>query len=176
MPKTRVQKKEIVAKLKDRLQKMKSLVFIDFTGLKAKEIEELRNTTKKEQGEYFVAKKTLIDLAVEEARKIGISLEGVEAKKLEGEISLLFGYSDETACMRLAETFSRDHKALHIRGGILDTKFLNAEQVVVLAKLPSRLELLAKVLRTLQAPLSGIVGALQGNLRGLVMVLSQIKK
>ena len=176
MPKTRLQKEEVVKKLTDSFQTLKSLVFIDFTGVKTKEVEEFRNTVRGEGSEYLVVKKTLIDKAVKEAQSKGIALQGVEAGKLEGEIAVLMNASDEIAPMRQTEVFTRTHKQMKIRGGILDFKFLDPAQVLLYAKLPSKAELLAKLVGSFRAPLSGFVSVLQGNLRGLVQVLSKIKK
>ena len=63
-----------------------------------------------------------------------------------------------------------------ILGGLLENNILAVEQVLSLAKLPSKQELLAKLVGSLSAPSRNFVGVLQGNLRGLVSVLSQIKK
>ena len=61
-------------------------------------------------------------------------------------------------------------------GGVLERKFLSQQEVVNLSKLPSKDELIAKVVGSIRAPLAGLVNVLQGNIRGLVQVLNQIKE
>ncbi len=171
--KTKAQKKEIVTKLVEKLQKTKSLVFIDFTGLKTTEVNELRDKCSAEKSEYVVTKKTLFDVAALEAAKAGVSLKDVSAKALEGEIALLLGYGDELAPMKLSHAFGKDHKAMKIRGGAYEGMWLDAAKVLAMAKLPGKQELLARLVGSLRAPLAGMVNVLQGNLRGLVQVLQQ---
>ncbi len=170
MPKTRQQKKEIVLKIVNKLQKAKSLVFVDFAGLKTSEADELRSKCKPD-GEYLVVKKTLFDVAVKEAADRGFTIQGVEAEKLQGEMAVMFDYADEIASMRLAEGFGKIHKALQVRGGIYEQKFIDIAHVLAMAKLPGKAELLARMAGSLRAPLAGLVSVLQGNLRGLAQVL-----
>ena len=157
-------------KLVSKLQKAKSLVFIDFTGLKTSEVDDLRGQCKPD-GEYLVAKKTLFDVAVKNATEQGLTFSGIEAEKLKGEMAVIFHYSDEIAPMRLAEGFGKNHKAMQIRGGVYERKFIDLAAVLAMAKLPGKAELLARLVGSLRLPLSGLVGVLQGNLRGLVQVL-----
>jgi large subunit ribosomal protein L10 len=171
MPKTRVQKKEIVAQLVEKLQKTKSLVFVDFTGLKTTEVNELRDKCSAQMSEYVVTKKTLFDVAVKEAAAAGIVLKDVSAKALQGEIALLLGYGDELAPMKLSHAFAKDHAAMKIRGGAYEGTWLDAAKVLAMAKLPGKAELLARLVGSLRSPLVGMVNVLQGNLRGILQVL-----
>lgn len=170
MPKTRQKKEEVVKDLTEKVKKAKSLVFVNFDGLKVKEVEELRQTFRKENIEYLVAKKTLMNIAFKDA-----GIENFDAKEFEKEVATVIGYEDEVAPARMVEKFSKDHEALKSVGGVLEGKFVDRAKVVELSKLPSREELLAKVVGSINAPVSGFVNALAGNLRNLVYVLDAIK-
>lgn len=169
MAKSRQQKEETLKTLKEKLAQAKSVVFASFAGLKAKEIEDLRSRVRKEGMTYTVAKKTLMKKAFDEA---GVA--GTNPKSLTGSIGTLFG-QDEVSGAKLLDTFRKDHEALKLLGGILENKFVDAAGVLALAKLPGKQELLAKLAGTLQAPISGFVNVLAGNLRNLLNVLGAIK-
>jgi|SRR3989344_1475716 len=170
MAKTRQQKEDFIKNFKENLEKAKSLVFVHFDGLKVKEIEELRKLFRAEKVEYVVAKKTLVKKAFAEA-----GIENYDPATLKKEVGVAFGIQDEVAPARIIQKFSKDHEALRAFGGILEHSFVGQEKIVELSKLPSREELLAKVVGSMNAPISGFVNVLAGNLRSLVYVLTAVK-
>jgi len=170
MSKTREQKQQALKDYGEKLKQAKGLVFANFDGLKVKEIEALRKKCREEGIDYLVAKKTLMRLALKEA-----GLQDVDPKTFEKGVASIFGYEDEVAPAKIVGEFSKAHEALKPVGGILEQKFIDALKVQELSKLPSKKELLAKVVGSIQAPVSGFVNVLAGNLRGLVNVLNAIK-
>lgn len=170
MPKTKEQKKAVIQELKDRLQKIKSAVFVNFAGLKMKDAQKLREKSWAEGVDYNVVKKTLLKIALNEA-----GLGDFDTKKLEGNIGLAFGYSDELAAPKFIADFAKSNESIKILGGILEDKFIEAGEVKSLAALPSKNELLSKLVGSLASPLSGLFNVLQGNLRGLIQVLSAVR-
>ena len=158
-------------KLSEQLVKMKAAVFADYTGMSVAKLTELRRKLRVKDVELKVAKKTLIDIALK-----GAGIEKIDTKKMAGQIAVIMGYSDEVAPAKTIYEFDRKGEQIKILGGILEKNFIDAQGVLSLAKLPSRQELLAKAVGSIAAPLTGMVNVLQGNLRGLVQVLSQIKK
>ncbi|MEI7740880.1 MAG: 50S ribosomal protein L10 [bacterium] len=170
MAKSRAQKQLTVDTLTDDLKRMKSVVFADFQGLKAGEIEEIRTKCTKAGLRYTVAKKTLLNRAF---KANGIEL---DTKSVAGSLTTVIGFEDEVAPAKMIADYAKIHEALKVKGGVLEAKFVDAKTVMALAKLPSKNELIAKVLGSLNAPLSGLVNVLAGNLRGLVQVLAQIEK
>jgi large subunit ribosomal protein L10 len=170
MPKTRAEKKVIIQNLIEKIQRMKSLVFLDFTGLTTAETDALRAKCQP-QSEYWVVKKTLVDVAIKEAQQKGISLEGFATKDLEGEIALVFGYEDELHPMKVTQEFAKEHKALKLRGGVYNFRFLDVSGVSAMALIPRKQESLARLIGSLRAPVAGLVSVLGGNLRGLLQVL-----
>ena len=171
MAKTKAQKEVIVSELRDKLSKTKSIVFGDYYGLSVGEIEILRNKLRENGGEFLVSKKTLLALALKDS-----GIEGVISKELPGGLGIAFGYDDELAPAKILSEFSKEHEALSINGGVLENKFIANEQVMALSKIPSRDELIARVVGSIKAPITGFVGALKGNLRNLVGVLHAIEE
>jgi large subunit ribosomal protein L10 len=116
-----------------------------------------------------VAKKTLLGLALKSAK-----LE-IETKKIPGEIAVIFGYKDEISPAKIVYQFSQEHPNLKILGGVIENKFREAEQIITLAQLPTREELLARLVGSISAPISNFVNVLQGNIKGLIYVLTKVK-
>jgi large subunit ribosomal protein L10 len=168
MAKTRQQKEQTVAGLVEAFSAMKSAVFVNYQGLKVKEADELRRSADKEKVAYVVAKKTLLDKALKSA---GASF---DAKALQGMIGVATA-EDEVAAAKLLVNFGKAHEALKVLGGVVDGKTVDIAAIKVLAALPSRKELLGQLVGTINAPLSGLVNVLAGNIRALVNVLNAVK-
>jgi len=169
MPQTKTQKQKILEDLNEKIAKQKIMIFVDFTGLRVKDFSALRKKIKITSDEIKVAKKTLMGLALKKAK-----IE-VETEKLPGEIALVFGYKDELLPAKTIYQFAETNKNLKILGGYLENKIRTAEEIITLAKLSSREELLARLVGSIKAPVSGFVNVLNGNLRNLVYILSKIK-
>ncbi len=172
MPKSKIKKRDIIAVLKERIAKATSVVFVNFDKLTHKESEELRGLLRQEQSECYVAKKTLLDIAFKESGN-----QQIKAKELSGQIVSVFGYGDQVSPAKVINNFRKDkEEKLNFVGGILEGKSLTAAEVHGLALLPSKQELLAKLVGSLNAPVSGFVNALAGNIRNLVNVLKAIEE
>ncbi|MEK7203026.1 MAG: 50S ribosomal protein L10 [Patescibacteria group bacterium] len=171
MPKTKDQKKQILKNLTDKISKAKSIIFTKFDGLRVKDNEDLRTKLKLENSEYYVVKKTLLNLAFKDSL-----IKDLNIKNLPGQTAIVFSYNDEAAPAKIIYNFKKDKEGkIEFVGGILENKFIDATQVSELAKLPSKTELYAKIIGSINAPIFGIVNVLAGNLRNFVYVLSAIK-
>lgn len=170
MAKTRKQKEEIIDKFDDKVSRAKSAVIIDYKGLKVKETEELRNLLRTKGVDFNVTKNTLVKIAF---KKYGIEIDESVFKK---PVAIAFAFEDEVAPAKEIDLFAKKHEAMEILGGILEKKMIDANMVKKLASLPSREELLSKMVGSIAAPLSGMVNVLAGNLRGLVNVLNSYKE
>jgi len=162
------QKKEIVKDLAQMLKSSKAVVFSDFKGLKMKDLSKLKKELREAGVSFSVFKKTLISIALKEAK---IDL---DAKGMEGQIAVSVSSLDEVAAAKIIEKFAKTNENLKVTGGILGTKAMSIEEVKVLAKLPGKDELLAKLVGTLNAPISGFANVLAGNIRGILQVLKGI--
>lgn len=170
MPKSKTQKMATLEVLNEKIAKSKSVVFATFNGLPVKENEALRRELKQQSGDYFVAKKTLLELAFKKAK-----FEGLNLRKLTGQIAVIFGFGDEVAPAKLVAKYKKSSDGkLDFAGGILENKFLSIDEVTALSALPGREELYAKLVGSINAPVSGFVNVLAGNLRGLVNVLKAV--
>jgi large subunit ribosomal protein L10 len=172
MPKTRLQKQEILRDIDEKIKRAKSIVFIKFNNLKVNENEELRRELKKEGGEYYVAKKTLLKRSYKENKGKELDL-----PEMNGQMSAVFSYEDEISSAKIIKKFIKSHEnKLEFAGGVLEDKFINAKEVENLADIPSKKELYAQLVGSINAPVSGFVNVLAGNLRGLVTVLKAISE
>ncbi|MSU75200.1 MAG: 50S ribosomal protein L10 [Candidatus Magasanikbacteria bacterium] len=170
MPKSKKQKQDTVGSLMSGLKAAKAVVFANFQGLTVAQSEELRKNSRTENVEMLAAKKTLVKRALDEA---GIT--GIDSNAFQGGIATFLATGDEIAAAKVVSGFAKKHEIMTIFGGILEGKFIDAAAVKALAALPSKKELLGKLVGTLNAPVSGFVNVLVGNLRGLVSVLNNIK-
>lgn len=168
MPKTRQQKEEILKNLKSKLEDSKSVVFTSDTGLNVKEVEDLRKELRDNDSEYYVAKKTLLKKALKDVDKDSL-------KELSGSIGVTFSYEDEVSAAKAVNKATKANDNLSVVGGILEQKFILPDMVKKLASIPSKEELLAKLVGSLNSPITGMVGVLSGTTRNFVGALSAIK-
>ena len=172
MAKTKAQKVVIFNDLKEKLDKSKSVVLTSFDSLTVGDNNDLRQKLREQDSEYLVVKKTILCLVLE---KMGFK--DTDIKKFKGKMAAVFGYVDEVAPAKVIADFQKEHKdTLDFVGGILENKLISAEEVEKLSKLPSKNELYAKLVGSINAPVSGFVNVLAGNLRGLVNVLKAVQE
>ena len=169
MPLTKKQKQEILEDLKEKIASQKAMLFLDFANLKAKDLFALRNLLKKEQNLLKVAKKTLLSLALKQ--KYPQLAEKV--KELKGQPCIVFSFSDEILPAKIIYQFSRENPELKILGAFFGGEFQKPEDVINLAQLPSRKELLAQLLSSFSGPMRGLVNSLRGNLQKFAYILLQ---
>lgn len=170
MPKTRAQKENIIAELADKFSRMKSAVFTSVSGYTMEDADSLRQKGREQGIELTVAKKTLLLRALE---KNNFTL---DKDTLDGSILTTVGYEDEVSPAKLMASFLKDREGITVVGGILEGQFVGPDAIKQLASLPSKQELLAKFVGSINAPVSGFVNVLAGNLRSLVYVLNALKE
>ncbi len=165
---TRAQKEELVKKLAGQIKAGKVMIFSDYAGTSVSKMQGLRGELRKAGAIYKITKKKLIELAFKNA--------GLEAdvKNMEGQIGVAIGEADEATTAKVLAKFSGENGNFKILQGILGGRPISAQEVAALAKLPSREELLAQLVGSINAPVSGFVNVLAGNLRNLVGVLRAI--
>jgi len=166
---TKTQKQKILEDLKEKIAKQKAIIFVDFSGLKAKDLFDLRKRLKKVNSELKVTKKTLLALVFKE-KKLKIDIE-----KLKGEIAVIFGFQNEIPLAKIAYQFSQENKNLKILGGFSENKFVEPEKIIELAQLPTKEELLARLVSSVSSPISNFINVLQGNIKGLIYILARAK-
>ena len=166
---TRKQKEKLVKDLTTKIADSKTVVLCDYKGLKVDQLKELRGALRENEAQMLVTKKTLIQIALKEA---GIEL---DVMGMEGQIAIVHG-GDEISSPKALHEFAKDNENLKILAGALEGKQISDVEVVNLAKLPTKEELLAKVVGSMKSPINGFVGVLKGNLRKFVYALNAVKE
>ncbi len=165
---TKEKKKEIIDSFRKDLSLQKSTVFVGFKGMKGEDALLVRRELRKAGARMLITRKTLAKIAFEK-EKINF-----DPLSLEGEVGFVFGLEDGISAIKSIHGFTKDDK-ISVLGGIFEGEVMSAEDISKLASLPSREELLAKLLSTMSAPVGGFLQVLQGNIKGLLVVLSKAK-
>lgn len=167
---TKKQKEQVVEELIEIFSDIKSMVLTDYRGLDVHEMTELRAKLREAGVEYRVIKNTLARIAADKSGLSNIN------EYLVGPTAIAFGVEDAVSPAKVLVDFAKEHVDLEIKAGVLNGELISADKVNNLAKIPPREELLAQIARSMQAPIAGLLNVLQGNIRGLVQVLNQIKE
>jgi large subunit ribosomal protein L10 len=164
-----IRNQETVKSLSKKFKSMKGMILTEYHGLRVEELSELRSNLRAFNSEYTVVKNTLSKIALKEA--------GIDAgSNFSGPIALVIENSDIVSPAKALMDFAKIHTKLKVKAGYLEGKFVDAAVVDQLSKLPSREVLIAKMLSSMNAPISGFVNVLAANIRGLVTVLDAISK
>lgn len=163
-------KEQLVAELAEKLEASKAAFLADYRGLNVEQVNQLRTQLRGVGIEYRVAKNTLLKLA---ARGTGAEcLSGF----LEGPTAIAIATGDPVAPAKILSDFARANAKFALKGGALGGKALTAADIQALADLPSREVLLAKMLGSINAPVSNFVGVLAAVPRSLVQVLAAVQE
>lgn len=163
------QKQKIIAQIKEGIAAQKAMVFVNVSGLKVKDIFELKQRLRGLDSVFKVCKKTLLGLVFKE-KKLGI-----EPRKLEGQLAVVFAFGDAMAPLKAVYNFSQENENLKILGGFLENKFQDKDYLIELAQLPPRQELFARLVSSMSAPINNLVYTLQANIKGLIYILAKAK-
>jgi large subunit ribosomal protein L10 len=166
MPKSKDQKDKDLKELTAKLAEAKGAVFSDYRGTTVKDLDAFRKALRKENVFAKVYKLTLVKKAMKQA-----GFEG-EIADYKTPVILSLSAEDETTPARLVKNFTRDVKTISVLEGVLDKKVIGKAQVLALADLPSKQQMRAQAVRTINAPLEGFVNVLAGTIRGLLNVLN----
>ena len=161
-------KKVVVEEIKEKIQNAKSVVFVKFNGLSVAEDTELRREFRKNNVEYKVLKNTLIRKAFND---MGIN---DFDEDLNGPTSVAFGADETAAAKVIVEAVKKYQDKVSVKSAYVDGGYVDVKGVQALASMPSKEELLAKMLGSMQAPISNFVGVLSAMPRGLVCALNAI--
>ena len=167
-------KQAVVAQLKEQLESAKGVVLTSYKGLTVAQDTELRRELREAGVSYHVVKNTMLRIAAKEA-----GIEGIE-EHLEGTTAFAFSTEDAVApakviCGFIKKNKLEDAEVLTVKVGMVEGKVIGVDEVKALAALPSREELIAKLLGSMNAPNSNTVNVLQGVIRNAVYVLDAIR-
>lgn len=170
MPKTKTKKQIIIQELINALKKQNSMVFVGYKGIKVKEFSSLREQLKDIGAKLQVIKKTLFQKALQE---IGINL---NIREIGNEIAAVFAFKDALSPLKLLFQFAKTNENLKILGGYFEKQIQSVDILKELALIPSKEELFGRITLVLSAPLSGFVNVLEGNVKGLLYILTSVSK
>ena len=161
-------KKVVVEDIKEKIQSAKSVVFVKFNGLTVAEDTELRREFRKNNVEYKVLKNTLIRRAFND---MGIT---DFDEDLNGPTSVAFGPDETGASKVIMAAVKKFENKVSVKSAFVDGGRVDVNGVKELASMPSKEELVAKMLGSLQAPISNFVGVLSAMPRSLVIALNAV--
>jgi large subunit ribosomal protein L10 len=165
---SRSEKQQHVAMLKGLLGPAQGMFVMDFTGLTVAEVTELRRKVKEADGNYRVVKNTLSRIALEESGKQQLQA------LLAGPSAVAYTSRDAVLLAKALADFAKTHEHLKFRGGLVEGQLLDAQQAKQVSTLPSKQELVARLLFLLQSPMRRLVVALSWPIKGLAVSLQQI--
>jgi len=165
---TRAQKQEQIDTLKDSLGPAQGLFVMDFTGLTVREVTALRRKVKEADASYVVVKNTLAKLALSGSANDAIK------DLLDGPSAVAYTNKDAVGLAKALADFAKSHDKLRFRGGFVSGQLLDPKQAQQVATLPSKLELVARLLFILQSPMRRLVVALNWPTRSLAVTVKQI--
>lgn len=164
------QKGQVVQELKDKFSKSSSAILVDYKGLNVEEVTELRSNFRQAGVDYKVYKNTLTEIAAKE-----IGLEGL-IPFLEGPTAIAFSEHDPVAPAKILTDAIKKYKKIEFKAGVVEGKVVDVNSVKALADLPSKEELIAKILGSMNAPITNLVGVLSGPTRALAYALNAIRE
>ena len=152
------QKKAEVTELANKIKESKLVLLADYRGINVEDVTNLRTELRNTNAEYKVIKNNITRRALAEA-----GIEGLE-DQLVGPTAVIMSNEDYLAPTKAIYKFSKDNDFYKIKGGVIEGKVMTAEEIITLAKLPSK-----------ETLLSMLAGALLGNISKLAVALDQVK-
>ena len=160
-------KKAYVAELAEKIKNANVGVIVDYKGISVADATKLRKEMREAGASYQVVKNTLLKRALAEA-----GVEGLD-NLLEGSTAIALG-EDYVSAAKALKTYADGSKTFKIKGGFVDGNIIDEEGVKTLASMPSKDEMIAHMLGSLNAPITGLVTVLNGTIKGLVVALNAI--
>lgn len=161
-------KKVVVQEITEKIRASKSVILVDYNKLTVAEVSALRNKCKQAGCEYKVYKNTLVRKALNDLGHSDFDSD------LNGPTAVAFG-PDETSAAKVMQTAAKDYEGkIVIKSAFVDNAYVDKAGVKALASMPSREELIAKMLGSMQAPMSNFAGVLNNLVAGIVRVLGAI--
>lgn len=165
------QKKKIVEALVEKFQKANGYYFLDFNKMNMEETTRLRRLFFEKGIDYKVAKNTLIEIAMEQT-----GLKPSNTDFLKGNTGIAFGYDDPTLPAKVLKPILEKEERPKFKAAIIEGVYYGQDQLKTLASLPSKADLVAGILGSLNSPASGIVGAINAVMRDLASIIEEVAK
>ena len=166
---TKAFKSEKIDAIKAKVEKAQVALVTEYKGYTVEEITNLRRELQKQGGDYMVTKNTLTKVAIK-----GTEYE-VMSDLMKGPIAIAFGFEDQVSPAKVVSKFIKDTKKGEILGAVLDGKLLSVDETKALANLPSKEELYAKMLGSINSPATGITMGINGVMAALTRAVAAVR-
>lgn len=161
-------KENLVEEIKDRFSASEAIIMIDYRGLSVKEMEALRGKMRESGSEIKIYKNSLTEIAIRE-----LALPSMD-EFLAGPTAFVFITDDAAAPAKALNAFAKEHAALELKGGFVSNQLVDAAGVKAIATLPSREELIAKLLGTMNNPIVGFARVLNGPVEAFARTVQAV--
>lgn len=161
-------KVDTVKDLTQKVEKANSITFFEYSKIGANPLNDLRNKAKEISGEIVIAKNTLVKIALGDKK--------AKDEDLQGQTAVLFSFGDGVSPLKALFDFAKKFDAIKVKGAFIEGKYFEAAKVSQISTLPSKNELVGKVLSGFKNPLYGFVNVLNGSKSKFVYALSAIAK
>ncbi|HVT03386.1 MAG TPA: 50S ribosomal protein L10 [Thermoanaerobaculia bacterium] len=165
----RDEKSQMISELTEGIGKATSAFVIDFKGITVPQVTELRKQVRESNSRYIVVKNTLALIALKDSPMQGMK------DKFVGPTAIAYG-DDAVALAKALTKFAKDVPSLSFKGALLNGQVVEARQIQAIATLPSRPELVSRLLFLLQSPMRNLAIVLNANIRNIAVVLNQVAK
>jgi len=166
---TKAFKSEKIDAIKSKVEKAQVALITEYKGYTVEEITNLRRELQKQGGDYMVTKNTLAKVAIK-----GTEYE-VMTDLMKGPIAIAFGFEDQVSPAKVVSKFIKDTKKGEILGAVLEGNLLSADEAKALANLPSKEELYAKMLGSINSPATGITLGINGVMAALTRAVAAVR-
>ncbi len=166
MAKTKEYKKELMEKYKDLISKYDGFLLVDASNIDNNTVTELKKKLREFDSEYTVVKNSIFKIALQENNL------PAETIDFEGASAVVSYKEDPTVVAKALKEIQKKEELLMTRYGYVDEKYIQSERALSLAEIPTREELLAKLLGSINSPISGFVSVCNGNIAGFTRVLN----
>jgi large subunit ribosomal protein L10 len=159
-----------ISELNEGIGSATNAFLISFRGITVPQVTELRRQVRDSGSEYLVVKNTLALIAVKDSPLVALK------EQFKGETAVAFNKTDAVGLAKALTKFAKDVPSVQFKGAMLNGQIVPATEIQNIANLPSREELIAKLLYLMQSPIRGLVTVLSANIRNLAVVIDQIAK
>jgi large subunit ribosomal protein L10 len=163
-------KARFVSEFTEGIGKATNAFLIDFKGITVPQVTELRKQVRESGSDYVVVKNTLALIATKDSPLLALK------EQFSGMTAVAYNTTDAVALAKALTKFAKDVPTVQFKGALLNGQIVPAAEIQNIANLPTREELVSKLLFLMQSPIRGLVTVMQANIRNLAVVLDQVAK
>jgi len=159
-----------VEAIAERIRGSQSMILADYTGLTVLQMTEFRRNCRAQAVDCRVVKNRLARIAADDAEM------SVMKDHLKGPTAIMFGMDSQVDAAKILVDFVKNNEKMQIKGGFVDGQYLDADQVVALSKVPSKDELIAKMMGSINSPVQGLAMVTNGVIAALTRAIDAVAK